>query len=374
MKRNVKLIGRFPPPIDGQSHATALLAGLLEETLHVERFDTSTGETEHVDVEVRFRWNKLFHYLGMRKRLRATRSTDPDAAVLWASISPSVLGHFRDATTVLPMLAGRSPVYAVIHWGSFDRVFKKIWTAPTARRMVRYVSGFVFLNDLLSERCAEWIPAHKRIVIPNTLDEPVICSDGQIAEKQALRTGNRRIRLLFLSNMVTAKGYLDVLEAVRILHGRGVSAAADFAGKWASEKDRQSFEERVERYGLSNVVKHHGMVTDRRRVKALYLNADVFLLPSYFFEAQPLTIIEALNAATPVITVRHAGIPDLVREGEEAFYVPVRDPAAIADAVEKLQDTDRWMHMSRSARRRFDERFSRDAVRLRWLELIERGV
>ena len=85
--------------------------------------------------------------------------------------------------------------------------------------------------------------------------------------------------------------------------------------------------------GLNAVITHHGGVTDRARIKALYLDADVFLLPSYYpTEAQPLTIIEALNAGTPVVVTRHSGIPEMVRGDKEALFVPPRAPDTSAVA------------------------------------------
>src|SRR5690606_31956420 len=111
----------------------------------------------------------------------------------------------------------------------------------------------------------------------------------------------------------------------------------------------------------------------RAEIKRLHLESDVFLLPSYYpTEAQPLALIEALSAGTPVITTRHSGLPYMVQDGAQARFVPPRRPDAIAEAVESLLDKDAWTHLSRGARNRFESHFSRDAVRKRWEDLIER--
>ncbi len=90
-------------------------------------------------------------------------------------------------------------------------------------------------------------------------------------------------------------------------------------------------------------------------------------------EAQPLTIIEALNAGTPVVATRHAGIPDMVRADKEALFVPLQAPEAIAEAVQRLAGEAAWQAASRHARARFQTRFSPDAVRRQWLALLEKG-
>jgi len=367
----VYLIGRFPPPIDGQTMATARLAALLDGTRAVHRLNVSPGDTGLVQADVRFRPGKALHYVRLRRSLQEALSAHPTAPVLWTSISPAPLGHLRDRLIVLPAFQPGQRVFAVIHWGNFDRVFQAAATALSARRMVRRLAGFVFLNDQLAERCAPWIPAEKRFVIPNTVDEAVHCTEAERRDKTDARRTRTTLRLLFLSNMIPSKGYLDVLHAVRILQARGLSLHAAFAGQWTSEEDREAFMAVVHEHGLQDIVTHHGGVSDRARIKALYRDADVFLLPSYYpTEAQPISIIEALNAGTPVITTRHAGIPEMVREGREALFVPPRNPEAIAKALQELAVYDQWAVLARSAGERFMERFSPAAVRAHWEALL----
>ncbi len=86
-------------------------------------------------------------------------------------------------------------------------------------------------------------------------------------------------------------------------------------------------------------------------------------------EAQPLTIIEALSAGTPVVVTRHSGIPDMVRENQDALFVPPQAP----DAVQRLADDATWKTFSQHARQQFQTRFSPDTVRRQWVDLLEKG-
>ncbi len=365
----VHLIGRFPPPVDGQTLATQRLAELLAPRHTVQRFDTAV-DTAHVQADVRLRLGKVQHYLQRALRLRRILQARPAAPVLWASISPMPLGHWRDVLTTLPAFRPAQPVYAIVHWGNFDRLFRSPLTRWTAAWMVRRVAGFVFLDEGLANRCAPWIPAARRLVIPNTIGADLLCTDAEVAEK--IEHGpHTPLRLLFLSNMIPSKGYLDVLEAVRLLHERAVPAEATFVGGWQSDAAQRDFERRVAQAKLGAVVTHLGAVRDRARIKRLHLNADVFLLPTYYpTEAQPVTLLEALNAATPVVTTRHAGIPLMVQDPHEALFVPPRSPEAIAEAVEKLREPSRWQQMARKARQRFVNQFGPEAVQARWEALL----
>ena len=370
MTAPLHIVGRFPPPIDGQTMATRRLAELLADAYAVRRLSTSTPAA-HVEAEVRFRLAKVRRYVRQRRELRDALAEAPAAPVLWASISPAPLGHLRDVLTVAPAFQPGQPVYAVVHRGNFDAVFRRPLTAATARRLVRRVRRFVFLTEQLSEACAPWIPTEQRTVIPNTIDAAVRCTDAEVAARRAAREERQAFRLLFLSNMIAEKGYRDVLDAVARLHAEGLAVRADFAGGWTADADRHAFEAFVREQGLEDVVTHHGPVTDRDRIKQLYLAADAFALPTYYpTEAQPLVILEALNAGTPVLATRHAGIPEMVREGAEALFVPPRDPAALAAAVRRLADDATWHRFSEAARRRFETDFSPEAVREKWLALL----
>jgi glycosyltransferase involved in cell wall biosynthesis len=369
------VLGRFPPPLDGQAVATERLASLLEGPFAVRRVPTTAPEGSHAVAATRLRPERVRHYLRNRRGVRRALAETPMAPVLWPSVSPSPLGHWRDLLTVAPAFVPRRAVYAVVHRGDFDRLFRSPLTAPTARRLVRRLAGTVFLSPRLSERCAAWIPAERRFVVPNTIGDDVACTDEEVAARRADATrrlaGRSALRLLYLSNMIPTKGFADVLDAVELLRAGGRTVHATFAGRWESEAARATFEGNVAARGLESSVTHLGGVPDRGRVKELYLAADLFLLPTYYpTEAQPLTILEAMNAGTPVLATAHAGIPDVVTDGLEGRLVPPRDPTALADAAESLSRPEAWLRCSTAARSRFESAFSPGVVRRRWMEVL----
>jgi len=84
-----------------------------------------------------------------------------------------------------------------------------------------------------------------------------------------------------------------------------------------------------------------------------YRAASVFVLPTVE-EGLALVLGEALGHGTPVIATVNSGGADLFHDGEEGFLVPIRDPSALADRLQRLADDPaRREHMSRSATARF---------------------
>ena len=373
-RSTIFVLGRFPPPVDGQSMLTEQMARFLVRNWTVERINTAIQEESHVRAAARWNPGILAHYFSLRKPLRLAFSAVPDAPVIWPAISPTPSGHLRDMLAILPAFQPNQKVYAVVHWGNFDRLFRSPLTRFTAARLVRRLSGFVF-NDGLDAKCAAWIPQEKRFTISNTIDEATQCTEAEVAEKQASRVNRKSLRLLFLSNMIPSKGYIDVLHAIKLLHDEGLPVVADFVGRWQSDAERDTFMNYVAANDLRNVVTAHGGISDRMLIKQFYLNADVFLLPTYYpNEAQPLSIVEAINAGTPVVTTHHASIPSMVREhAEEAIFVPSQSSVAIAEALRKLSATETWLRFSRAAVLRFKDHFSPDAVHSKWEELLARS-
>ncbi|HTV72975.1 MAG TPA: glycosyltransferase family 4 protein [Steroidobacteraceae bacterium] len=84
---------------------------------------------------------------------------------------------------------------------------------------------------------------------------------------------------------------------------------------------------------------------------ALFHEADVFVLPS-LIEGMPLVILEAMACGVPVITTTH-GPGDVVRDGIDGFFVPIRDSEAIAARLEQLyRDRQLRDQMGANARER----------------------
>jgi glycosyltransferase involved in cell wall biosynthesis len=73
----------------------------------------------------------------------------------------------------------------------------------------------------------------------------------------------------------------------------------------------------------------------REDVQDLLAAVDVLVISSEQ-ESFGLTAIEALAMETPVVATRCGGPEEILIDGETGFLVPVKDPAAMADAIVRL--------------------------------------
>jgi colanic acid/amylovoran biosynthesis glycosyltransferase len=166
-----------------------------------------------------------------------------------------------------------------------------------------------------------------------------------------------RPRLVCVARLVEQKGQLLLLDAAQRLRERGVDFELVLAG---DGELRPEVEARIASLGLRSSVYVTGWISSER-VRAELLAARALVLAS-FAEGLPVVVMEAMALGRPVITTCVAGIPELVRPGENGWLVPAGDVAALADAMAAClaSPADSLAHMGTAARQRVLERHDID--------------
>jgi glycosyltransferase involved in cell wall biosynthesis len=81
---------------------------------------------------------------------------------------------------------------------------------------------------------------------------------------------------------------------------------------------------------------------------ALMSRSHVLALPS-IEEGLALVQAQAMACGCPVLCSSNTGAEDLLTDGIEGFIVPIRDPAALADRLQKLADDPNLQRSMREA-------------------------
>ena len=89
-----------------------------------------------------------------------------------------------------------------------------------------------------------------------------------------------------------------------------------------------------------------------------------------------MAILEAISCGLPVVSTNVGSINEAVSDGGNGRFVPVHDPAALADAIaDVIRDRQRWERLSRNAREtavsRFDENLLFSQMENLYLSLVE---
>ena len=164
-------------------------------------------------------------------------------------------------------------------------------------------------------------------------------------------------RLVCVGRLCEAKGQILLIDAVAELKRRGVRVDLVLAGDGPL---REEIEQQVRQRGLEDAVQITGWISSGR-VRDEILAARALVLPS-FAEGLPVVIMEALALKRPVITTFVAGIPELVKAGENGWLIPAGSIGALTAAMENClaQSSAQIEAMGDAGRRVVIERHSID--------------
>ena len=164
--------------------------------------------------------------------------------------------------------------------------------------------------------------------------------------------------ILFLGRFEAAKGCLELLDAFRMLHRAHPRARLIMAGNGPLGDAARRF---VEEHDLSGSVELPGWVEGQEKQRLLD-EADILVLPSRC-EAFPMTVLEAMQRAIPVVTVARPGAETQVAHGHTGLIARSMSPADIQGALcELLQNPPLRRDYGAAGRRRFLERFTSEAI------------
>ena len=179
-------------------------------------------------------------------------------------------------------------------------------------------------------------------VIPNFIDDRhfeqcVTCSRKQFAED------DEKI-LVHISNLRPVKRIQDVLEVFKLVNKK-VSSKLIIVGEGPEMEKIDSF--LVDYPAFIDKIKIMGKQNDLR---AVLTHADVFLLPSEK-ESFGLAALEAMAAATPIISSNTGGIPEVNIHEKTGFLADVGDVEKMAEyGVKLLTDENLLNEMKKTAK------------------------
>jgi glycosyltransferase involved in cell wall biosynthesis len=160
------------------------------------------------------------------------------------------------------------------------------------------------------------VPAEKVTVIP-----PGVNAD-EWARATPRAEADGPVKILFVGGNLERKGGVELLAAFRALRPLGVELHLVTRDAVAPEP---------------GLFVYHDVQPNSAPLKRLYHRADIFCLPTKG-DCLPMVLSEAGAAGLPVVTTDVAAIPEIVRDGESGYIVPLGDVSALVAALRRLVD------------------------------------
>lgn len=266
----------------------------------------------------------------------------------------------------LKVFAGRQDVKLALAW--MNRAARHTPSGPWARigrlggyYSLKYYKGF---EELVAntEDIADWVvsqgwPAGKVRYIPNFALAP---PDAAPADRAELHTPEDAPLLLAMGRLHDAKAHDVALEALAQIP----QAYLWIAGAGPLEAKLRAMAEAL---GVAPRVRFLGWRNDP---SALYRAADICVFPSRY---EPLgnVVIQSWAHGLPVVAAASQGPSALIRNEEDGLLVPLDDPGALAEAVNRMiADPMLCIRMVQNGSERVEADFSPAAVVAQWRRLF----
>jgi len=178
--------------------------------------------------------------------------------------------------------------------------------------------------------------------------------------------------ILSVARLIEKKGLGNLIAAADVLRRRGRVFHLEIIG---SGPQREALQAQAKRLGLADHVRLRGSQA-HDVVRLAYQQASVFVLPCVVAsngdrDGIPNVLLEAMASGVPVVSTSVSGIPELIESGLDGLLVPPNDPAALAEAIDKLLTSQELREsLARAARAKIESSFSLDASAERLLALF----
>jgi glycosyltransferase involved in cell wall biosynthesis len=179
------------------------------------------------------------------------------------------------------------------------------------------------------------------------------------------------IRFLLIARMIWDKGIGEFVEAARLLRDRGACVDICLLGPLDVENPASLSSYQMDEWVSEGVIRYLGVSDD---VKNEIEMADCIVLPSYYREGVPRTLLEAASVGRPIITTDAIGCREVVDHRVNGYLCKPRDALDLANMMEKmllLTDEER-SYMGRKGREKVEREFDEKTVIKKYLEVVSK--
>lgn len=233
-------------------------------------------------------------------------------------------------------------------------------------------SSVILLSELLYPDIAAFTSKSQIQICHNGIGEA-----RTSAIPQGKKDNNKKVKLLYLSNLIPSKGCNVFLDAVEILSKRnlGREFEAIFIGGESPELSAENFNKQITERGLTHFARYLGKKYGGEK-EAIFKEADIFVFPTFYSqECFPMVLLEAMQQGLPCVTTDEGGIPDIIEHNVNGLICNKNDAADLADKLERLiTDDDFRKSLGKKALEKYNRNFTSEIFEKRILSILQQTV
>jgi glycosyltransferase involved in cell wall biosynthesis len=287
--------------------------------------------------------------------VRLLRELRPDV-VLSYTVKPIIWGglaaRFAGVPRTWSMITGIGHAFAD---GKNPRQrFLRALVTWLYRYALRGADGVFFQNhdDEAEFRRLDILGQHVRVTVINGSGV-----DLKVFSRQPLT--KRGPVFLLLARLIADKGIREYREAARSIRARYPQSRFLLAGP-LDENPSAIGKRELEQWVREGDIDYLGTLDDVRPALA---ECSVYVLPSWYREGRPRTILEAMAVGRAVVTTDSPGCRETVDDGVNGYLVPSGDSASLVRTLMRfIENPTLAARMGAESRRIAEEKYDVDAV------------
>ena len=142
------------------------------------------------------------------------------------------------------------------------------------------------------------------------------------------------LRFLMVARLLRSKGLFEYVEAARSIRRRHPDVRFELLGP-LDPSPAGIGRSQLEAWQREGVIDYLG---EARDVRPYLVAASVFVLPSWYREGLPRTILEAMSTGRAVVTTDMPGCREPIEQARNGYVVAPRDPNALEEALMRFVD------------------------------------
>lgn len=300
----------------------------------------------------------LNYFRLLRKVMKAEK---PDMVFSY-TIKPVVYGSMAAG------LAGVKKNYAMVT--GLGRVYTSDSLKTKAIRQItktlykqafHYCKRVIFQNsdDIRNLISAKYLPEEKTALVNGSGVDMERFYRSELPEKPVF---------LMVGRVIREKGVMEYCKAARALKAQLPEARCILLGGFDQSIGSLKPED-IQPFIDDGSIEFPGELKDP---VSFYENSTVFVLPSYYREGLPRTILEAMSCGRPVVTTDWPGCREPILDGKNGFLVPVQNADALANKMIQLaKDRALLERMGEEAWRHCREKYAVEIINAQMREIME---
>lgn len=179
---------------------------------------------------------------------------------------------------------------------------------------------------------------------------------------------NEEFTFLLISRLITDKGVLEYVEAVKKLKAEGLKARYQVLGNLDEDHKRGISKKLIDSWISANTIEYLGSTED---VRPFINRADCVVLPSYR-EGTPRVLLEAAGSAKPIIATDVPGCNQVVDDHVNGFLCKQQDADDLADKMRTMSrlETEQLKQFGANGRKKMESQFDESLVITKYLETL----